>query len=316
LNFLNIQKKICFCIIATFFICCNLFSFSNFSDEQKDSVKISCLLNPDSLIKKRLKYSLLTESALYATSIIALNQLWYKDYPQSKFHFFNDNAEWLLMDKIGHTFTSYQLGQLGYNVLKWSGVDEKKSVLCGGSLGSMFLTSVEVLDGFSDAWGFSTGDLLANTSGSMLFIGQQLLWEEQRISLKYSFSQSSYSNIRPDQLGENFLQNVIKDYNGQTYWLSCNIASFTKKENKFPKWLNIALGYGIDGVTGARENYLLNQTDRTTQYYLSLDIDLSKIPAKSPMLKTVLKSIGFLKFPAPTLELKKNGNSKLHGFYF
>ena len=314
------QKKIrrlITCIVVTFIFSVNLYAVPSIYKSRTDTTRVSCLLNSDTLNKCRLRYAIISESALYATSIIGLNQLWYKDYPRSNFHFFNDNAEWGLMDKAGHGFTSYQLGQLGYNVLKWSGVDETKSTIYGGGLGTMFLTSVEILDGFSSAWGFSTGDFIANTSGSLLFIGQQAIWTEQRISLKYSFRQSKYSELRPDQLGENFLQNLIKDYNGQTYWISCNIASFIKKENKFPKWLGFAVGYGVDGLTGARNNRIIDQyISRDRQFYISLDVDLLKIPTKNPLLKTIFKSFGFLKFPAPTLEFKNMNTVKLHGLYF
>jgi hypothetical protein len=33
--------------------------------------------------------------------------------PRSDFHFINDNAEWLQMDKAGHIYSSYHLGRLG-----------------------------------------------------------------------------------------------------------------------------------------------------------------------------------------------------------
>jgi hypothetical protein len=41
---------------------------------------------------------------------------WFKptlvyDYPI--FHFINDNAEWLQMDKAGHIYSSYHLGDWG-----------------------------------------------------------------------------------------------------------------------------------------------------------------------------------------------------------
>src|ERR1035438_10237615 len=54
-------------------------------------------------------------AALYGGSLIVLNQYWYANYPKSKFHFFNDNAEWQQMDKCGHFFTSYYEGFLGFN---------------------------------------------------------------------------------------------------------------------------------------------------------------------------------------------------------
>jgi hypothetical protein len=42
----------------------------------------------------------------------------------------------------------------------------------------MDLLTVEVLDGFSSEWGAS-GDIIANASGTALFVSQELLWKEQ-----------------------------------------------------------------------------------------------------------------------------------------
>ncbi len=272
--------------------------------------------------KKRLKYVILTESILYSSSIVVLNNMWYKNYPRSSFHFFNDNDEWLQMDKIGHATTGYYVGKIGYELLKYSGVSENKSVWYGGTLGFVYLTSIEILDGFSSQWGASVGDLAANTLGSAAFIGQQLLFNEQKISIKYSFHQSNYAEQRPEILGNNLHENVIKDYNGQTYWLSANIHSFLKKQSKFPCWLNIAFGYGADGmITGkpdTENNFTppLPKIDRYRQYYLSLDIDLTRIKTNSKILKALLLSVGFIKIPAPAIEYNTKNGIKFHYLYF
>ena len=79
------------------------------------------------------------------------------------------------MDKLGHTFTAYHLGRFGAQTLNWAGVSKKNQLIYGGSLGFMFLTGVEVLDGFSEEWGFSWGDFAANAAGSGLFIGIEIL---------------------------------------------------------------------------------------------------------------------------------------------
>jgi hypothetical protein len=42
-------------------------------------------------------------------------------------------------------------------------------------LGCFFLTIVEVFDGFSAEWGASTGDLIANATGTALYVSQELL---------------------------------------------------------------------------------------------------------------------------------------------
>ena len=269
----------------------------------------------DTLNVKRRNAVILTESTLGGITLLGLNQLWYADYERSKFHTINDNSEWYQMDKLGHTFTAYHLGRFGAQTLNWAGVSKKNQLIYGGSLGFMFLTGVEVLDGFSEEWGFSWGDFAANAAGSGLFVGQELLWEEQRISLKYSFNRTRFASQNPNKLGNGILEEILKDYNGQTYWLSANLHSFFK-ESKLPKWLNVAVGYGVDGLLYGESN--LQQVNfpnqkRSRQFYLSLDVDLTKIETKSEFLKQVFNVFNVVKIPFPTLEI--NGNGKLVGHF-
>ena len=270
----------------------------------------------DTLNKKRRNSIIITESVMAGGALIALNQLWYKDYPRSGFHFKNDNNDWKQMDKIGHLMTSYYVGKVGMDVLDWAGVSKKNQLIYGATYGFAFLTAVEVLDGFSEEWGASPGDILANAAGSGLLIGQELLWKEQRISLKYSFHQTEFAKQRPNTLGENYLQQALKDYNGQTYWLSANIWSFNKK-SAFPKWLNVALGYGADGMLYGNSNSTNAITQAPyRQFYLSLDLDLTKIKTNSEFLKSVFSVVNFIKIPAPTLEINTKGGFKFHYLYF
>ncbi len=263
---------------------------------------------------KRLALIASSEAVLYAGSMIGLNELWYKNYPRSSFHFFDDSNEWLQMDKIGHTTTSYYIGRIGIQSLKWCGVQRKRAIWYGGMLGSLYQSTIEILDGYSTEWGFSITDFAANTAGSLLVIGQELAWDEQRITLKFSFQKSEFAPYRPNLLGKNIQENILKDYNGQTYWLSVNLSSFMHPDTKFPKWLNVAVGYGGNGMTGGNynppyvdENGNQIYFDRYRQFYVSLDADLTRIKTKSKILKTLFNTFGFIKIPAPALEFNKNG---------
>lgn len=258
----------------------------------------------------------ISESALAGITLVGLNQLWYSDFDRGKFHTVNDNSEWMQLDKLGHVFSSYQLGRLGANVLNWSGVSKKDQLIYGATLGFGFLTALEVFDGFSEEWGFSWGDMAANAAGTGLYVGQELLWDEQRISLKFSFHQTRYAELNPDKLGDGFLEEILKDYNGQTYWLSFNLHSFFK-QTKIPKWLNLALGYGAEGMLTAKSesNMFINQ-NRYSQYYLSLDIDLSRIQTKSHFLRSLFDVFSSIKVPFPTVEYSGENGIKLRGIYF
>lgn len=297
--------------VFIFILTTNSFAQSHFENTDTNTIH-----------KARLRGVIITESVLFAGSMAGLYTLWYKDYPMNGFHLINDNSEWQQMDKIGHATTSYYIGKIGYEALKWSGVKENKAIWYGGLYGSAYLLTIEILDGFSTEWGFSFGDFTANTLGSALFISQQLAWHEQRILLKYSAHTTDFAQYRPDLLGTNLPQRIIKDYNGSTLWVSGNIYSFLPKYSRFPKWLNVAIGYGAEGMTGGYSNTeiyngkAIPSFERYRQFYLSLDIDLTRIPTKSKTLNLIFDLVGFIKIPLPTLEYNTKDGFKGHVLYF
>jgi uncharacterized protein YfiM (DUF2279 family) len=282
----------------------------------------SQILPADTILHPKRLYSLVAiEGSLWGASVIGLNYIWYKDYDHSAWHSFNDQAEWLQIDKVGHFQTSYYLGKIGYDMLRWSGVSHSRSVIYGGSLGFFYLTSIEMLDAYSQEWGFSWGDMAANALGSGFYISQALLWKEQRISVRFSFHPTDFAQYRPNVLGDKAMEQLLKDYNGHTYWLSANIYSFLPDESTFPKWLNVAVGYGAQGMLGGFSNPTMvhgvniPSFDRYRQYYLSLDIDWTKIPTHSKFLKSAFNVISFIKFPMPTLQFDDRG-THFYPLYF
>lgn len=266
------------------------------------------------LNKKRRNILLISEASVYTVALVGLNLLWYADYPKSSFHFINDNEEWLQMDKMGHMSSSYYTGVAGIKAYEWAGFSRKNAIWYGGMTGSIFLTVIEVLDGTSEEWGASSGDLIANTTGSLLAIGQALKWNEQRIELKYSYIPSNIAIKNPEQLGSNHLERALKDYNGQTYWLTLNIKSLFQIENPyFPSWLSLALGYGADGMVNPYQEEGDGEIYR--QFLMSFDVDLNKIKTKNKTLNSVLYTFGFLKFPTPAIQYR-NGNIFFHPIYY
>lgn len=163
------MKLFVYCIAFFLVVSHSLYSQSKLNQFLKSS---------DTLNKPRRNIVVLTEASLATLTLVGLNQLWYADYPRSKFKTINDSGEWLQMDKMGHVFSSYQLGRIGANALNWSGVSKKDQLLYGSTLGLGFLTAVEVMDGFSEEWGFSWTDMAANVAGTGLHVGQELLWQE------------------------------------------------------------------------------------------------------------------------------------------
>lgn len=273
---------------------------------------------------KTRKLILASSTAVLTTgSLIYLDQAWFDQYSTGKFHFFNDNKEWLQMDKAGHLYTNYQTSRLMMGVFNWAGFNKKQELFIGGTIGFAYMTAVECMDGFSKGWGFSYGDMIANALGASVAISQQAFWKEQRIQFKFSYAQSGLAKYNPDLLGKSLSTQLLKDYNSQTYWLSVNPSSFITKENKFPKWLNVAFGYSAYGMLGGYENNIVVQDadgnvlkfDRERRYYFSLDVDLTRVKTKSKVLKKVFSVINILKFPAPAIQFSKNKTRFYYLYY-
>ena len=290
-----------------------LVSFSSLSQ-----TTLSSFLKPsDTLNKQRHNTILISKASIAGVTLIGLNQLWYSEYDKSKFHTINDNKEWMQMDKLGHVFSSYQLSRLGAGLFNWSGAPKNNQLIYGATFGFGFLTAVEVFDGFSKEWGFSWGDVATNALGAGLFVGQELLWDEQRIAIKYSFHQTMYASQNPDKLGKSFNEQILKDYNGQTYWLSFNLQAFFK-EKKFLPWLNIAVGYGAHGMLNGLkdiDNQMLTNNNRHRQFYISFDVNLENFNTNSRFLKLIFTAFNTIKVPFPTLEFSKN-KCVFHPLYF
>jgi uncharacterized protein YfiM (DUF2279 family) len=265
----------------------------------------------------------------YSAAMVGLYNAWYRNYPQSHFHFFNDNNEWLQIDKAGHFYSAYIESRGSMELWRWTGINRKTRIWLGGMSGAVYQTVIEILDGFSSQWGFSWGDFTGNILGSSLLTAQELAWDEQRIKLKFSFHRKSYAdpalNQRSDVVfGKSLPSRFIKDYNGQSYWLSVNVKDFFP-QSKWPKWLQFDLGYGAEGMFGASSNVgkdangniIFDRRDinRRRQWYLAPDIDLSKIKTRSRALNFFLTFLSAFKFPTPALEFSQ-GKFMLRGFYF
>jgi len=265
---------------------------------------------------KRFTTVVISETVLASVVTIGLQYLWYKKYPKSRFHFFDDNDEWLQMDKIGHATTAYNISAVQYNLMRWSGVNRGTSQWVGGATGLAYLMLIEIMDGFSAQWGFSKGDMAADIFGSAFFTAQQALWNEQKIQMRFSFHKSIFAKYNPDELGGNFPQRLIKDYNGQSYWFSFNIHSFLNKGNNFPRWINADFGYGADGMTGAVANPKevhgnpIPTFDRNRKFFFGIDGAFTK-PGTIPFPSW----INIFRIPTPVIELKEH-KIVFRPFYF
>lgn len=275
---------------------------------------ISAIAQPDtaSVHSRKLRTFAIAGGVTYGTGLAILNHVWYKDTKRQSFRFFNDNAEWKQLDKAGHAYASFYLSEIPATVLRNIGMDEKKADLIGALSGFLLTAPIEILDGYSDGYGASVGDLVADAVGPLLYLGQKALWSEVRVRPKFSFHRTKYADMRPELLGDNTLSQIVKDYNGQTYWLSVDIDRFIA----FPRWLNLSVGYGAEEMIYARDGQNHAAGLRPyRQYYLGIDFDPSAVKTRSRFVRTVLYVLGSVRVPAPAISVSKEG-VRFHPLYF
>jgi len=242
------------------------------------------------------------------------------------------------------TSTALYTGQtsFSFDVMRWTLGQRKDAMWVAMGLGTLFQGTIEILDGYSEKWGFSIYDIGFNTAGILLFAGQELAWKDQKFVMKISNRYPSYSSeaitsnsgnasSSPAERSEVLFGRApttrfIKDYNGQTIWLSMNVASFLKEDSKFPNWLNFAVGYGAENLYGGyanswtedEESYVLQGSEfqRASQLFLSLDIDLKRINTKKPFLRFLLKGLNVFKIPSPSLAWTEGQGVRFHALYW
>lgn len=315
--------------------------------------KLLSIAPADSLHKGRVWAAVGTGTVLYGVSMVGLYKSWYSDYPLGKFHTFDDLHEWNQMDKMGHWLMSYQESRWIFGIAKWTGLRSRKAAWTGFAGGQLIQTSLEAFDGFSKQWGWSWSDVGFNALGGGLFLAQQLGWGEQRITMKMSAMPVRYSSqpiypINPvgsqitttlqkranELYGTGPANLFLKNYNALVVWASVNPRSFMGEQAAWcPKWLNLAVGVGADNIfegfgyqwqqdkscMGA--DCLVYRLDpmrypRTRQFFLSPDIDLTRIRVKGRFWKALLYTANIFKFPAPVLEWTNRGNVRWHWVYF
>jgi uncharacterized protein YfiM (DUF2279 family) len=287
--------------------------FSPFSFGQNTPFFQNC----DTLCSKRIIASTTLVGTTWVGGTMALSKIWYSDFQKTNFHTFNDGKDWLQMDKAGHIYTAAHLSESNYRLFKWSGLSENVSVFLGTGVGLGYQTTLEFLDGRNSDWGFSWYDMAANGIGAGLFLSQQLVWDEQRFVLKFSSHKTDFAEIRPNVLGSSFAERLLKDYNGQTYWLSFSPRQFTE-EWPLPSWLCLSFGYSVDEKLVGSANFYANNTQTyqaTREYLFSLDIDVRELPIQKKWLKAVLRPLHYIKIPFPSV-IFQNGKLGVHPFYF
>ncbi len=261
---------------------------------------------------QRFSWSTASVGVVSLGSIYGLSKLWYSQENKGSFHLFNDAKNWMQMDKLGHSFSCYHMTRGLDALYSWTGLKKRNSLFLAASISFGYFTTIEVLDGFNEAWGFSLSDVGFNAIGVGLYVFQEHYFKSQIFKPKFSFHQTRFAEQRPEVLGSNLIESILKDYNGQTYWLSFSPSQIGIQ--KWPDWLMLSFGHSIRGrLKGNATSYEGITSHR--EFLLSLDLDLSKLKVKSKLLKGLFEALNTLKLPFPSL-IYANGKLNARPIYF
>lgn len=237
----------------------------------------ACLLltgQKDSFQVRNWEVHILPVSGLLVSQIV-LSDAWYSQYPKQEFHFFNDLPEWRGMDKVGHVWSAYHLEHiLYYYFQRHSKSDHKRAELLSLIYTQGFLLGIEILDGFSSKWGFSGYDVLANLSGSIISKLDRYSYIDFDFYLgirKQEVFDQNLLNRSNNLFGTTLAEQLLKNYNKQTYWL----AYYPNKQQFQYIKFGLGFGYGVSNIFGGRENmwntngvdYNYTSLKRKSEYY-------------------------------------------------
>ena len=234
--------------------------------------------------------------------------IWWQ-YPKTKFHLYRgwrqtqgwydfgyDDSPWRHMDKFGHFYGSRFASLFLADAAQWVGFEHRQSRWIGALTSWLFYLQIELFDGQFEQWGFSLGDLAANTACAFMPLLSGRFHFLQKFKLKLSYRPSA-------EIEKNHY--LIEDYAGMTFWLTANPRDFMPSlfDNVWPEFLNIAVGYGIN-----------KKAHGDVELYFGLDYDLRTCRTKSVITNRVITYLDYFHLPAPAMRTTPTGTFTL--FYF
>ena len=165
-------------------------------------------------------------------------------------------------DKLGHGWGNYAMTRGVAQILHYGGWNQTGSAAVAGGLSLAFFTFSEVKDGYKQEYGFSYGDMIANTTGAAMGVVMELVPElDRRVDIRISYKPSS---LYLDRLKSDGPFNTPEDYTGQTFLLAYHLGSIDllQRHASWTRFFDVNLGY-------AAVNYKPIPTDgRTAQQEL------------------------------------------------
>ena len=243
---------------------------------------------------------------------------------KSDFHVINDwwGGYSMEVDKAAHAWSAQVIARASAETYGWSGMSRRQALLWGGVTSLATMTQIEVLDGFTETYGFSTADYAANAVGAFWPLAQDLWRPLGLVTFKMSYHNGYFEQARAP--------NVLEDYNRQTYWLALDVNGVLPRSARryWPDWLGVAVGYGVHNAftyVNTREynpaqpyrSYLVTRTPARMlrEYYVALDLDPTRLPLGDGWLAALVRPLKYIHLPSPAIRFREDG-TRFFALYF
>ena len=185
------------------------------------------------------------------------DRAWYQGKKTNQIRWIYDwgGDTYVNLDKGGHFMGGAFMAQKLSEAYAWAGFTERMAALLGTTTSWAALLEVEMRDAYFDQWGFSVPDFIANTLGASLPVLHAFFPRTRALHFKWSYHPSHlYLNNNDRSANDRpYVDHLIDDYEGMTFWASLPLRSlFDKRKTRpAPEWLRVAIGYGATGLHGS-----------------------------------------------------------------
>lgn len=219
-------------------------------------------------------------------------------------HLTNDwwNGYAMEVDKAAHAFAGQSMARVAAGSYQWAGMTRKQALFWGGVTSLTTLSQVEILDGYTRKFGFSTADYVANIAGAFFPLAQEMWRPLQCLTFKMSYHPKPFEEHGNDG-------NLLEDYDRQTFWLTLRPTEILPEQigRLVPPWLGVAFGYGVENA--------FSQQGRMREYYLSLDIDPTRANLGDGWVAKVIAPVRYVHLPSPAIRFREDG-TRFFALYF
>ena len=176
-------------------------------------------------------------------------------------------------DKLGHAYSFYVSTRLLTSALdRWAGHRREDAIWLAGLTSAGVSLAVEVFDGYSREYGFSTADLVMNLAGigAGMLLESSPRWDEV-IDFRWQYRRSADAKW----LGEG---DPIADYSGHTYLVAFKASGIPKlRTNPWLRYLEFQVGYGSRGYAPHPGKFAPEQPRPHRNLYVGIGLNLSEL---------------------------------------